>query len=417
MVTLSLRSLRAHPVRILASALPIRSVAYLLSGLLLAIPTAVAVVVFPLLLLLPFWSWTLSAVERRRVRLLGFDPVPLPPPELRVPPLAHASARLRSALGWREIAGALLHLLYAALTFLLTIVLVIATVTLVSAPLLPLAGRAYVVGSWRIEHPLTALPVTLAGLLLLVLSGYGAILLAYSQATVTRLLIGSRVEVLEQQVDKLAGSQVALIEAFEAERQRIERDLHDGPQQHLAGAALHLGILRAHLDTGDAPRRTSVTDALEAAHQEVELALDALRSAVSGLRPRLLVEDGLAAALTELAHRSPIPATVDTEGLGRMPAPVEASLYSIASEFVANSLKHSHATAITITTAASVQGLRLTLTDNGHGGADRDAGTGLIGIEQRVRLLGGTMLLDSPHGGPTTLTVHIPKDVITNEAA
>lgn len=406
MVTPSLRSLREHPMRVLASTLPWRGFAYLLSGIVLATPTLLFLVLFPLL---PFWTWTLSAIERRRVTLLGFEQVPGPPAALRVPPLQNIPARFLSPLGWREIAATLLHGLYAALAVMLGILMVTAIVTFVTAPLFPLTGREYVVGSWRIDHPVPALLFTFVGLLLLVLSLYGVILLTHSQATVTRLLIGSRVESLERQIDVLAGNQVTLLEAFEAERRRIERDLHDGPQQHLAGAALHLGLLRSQLDRSGLDPDTAALRSLEAAHTEIEHALDAIRAAVAGLRPQLLVDAGFADAIIRLAERSPIPTTATVHELPRLPAPVESSLYSIVSEFVTNSLKHSRASHITITGSAEGDHVHLRCADDGLGGADPDHGTGLIGIAHRVRLLHGTSTFHSPPGGPTVFDLNIPR--------
>lgn len=413
METLSVRSLSKHPFRALTSSLPWRGFAYLLSGIILAVPTLLFLVVFPLL---PFWAWTLSAIERRRVTILGVERVPDPPEWLRVPPLRHIGARFVSLLGWREIAAALLHLLYAVLSCLLAVFTVTAIVTFVTAPIFPITGREYVVGSWRIDHPAPALLFTFIGLLLVVLSLYGAFLLSYSQAVVTRLLIGSRVESLEQQVDILAESQVALVEAFETERQRIERDLHDGPQQHLAGAALHLGMLRSELDAAGIDDDSRAMLSLEAAHAEIEHALDSIRAAVTGLRPRLLVEAGLKAAIIDLAERSPIPVTATVNDLSRLPVPVESSLYSIVSEFVTNSLKHSGAGTISVTGGTDSNSIHLRCVDDGRGGANPELGTGLVGIAHRVRLLGGTSTLQSPPGGPTSLEIKLPTTAIQGAA-
>ncbi|MGO1316983.1 MAG: histidine kinase [Cellulomonadaceae bacterium] len=404
---------RVHPVGVLGTSLPWRAVAYVLSSVILAVPTIVFLAAFPLL---PAWSWSLSAVERQRVRLLRLGTIPGPPDGLRVPPLRNAPARLYSSLGWREIGATLLHLIYAALGYALFVFGGTAIITLIAAPLLPLIGEKYVVGEWQIDQPAPALLFTLLGALLLLVFLYAAMLLAFSQAATTRLLIGSKIESLERQVDMLAGESVALVEAFEGERRRIERDLHDGPQQHLAAAALHLGVLRAQLTTSASSPHAAELSTLEAAHLEVEHALDAMRAAVSGLRPRLLVEDGLAAALTELAARSPISATVEADPFPRLQAPVEASLYSIASEFFTNALKHSGAARITVALTMNVQGLRVTLSDNGRGGANPENGTGLVGIEHRVGLLGGTMLLDSPRGGPTVLTIQVPESTLNGVA-
>ncbi|RGE21452.1 histidine kinase [Leucobacter sp. wl10] len=410
---------RVHQVGVLGTSLPWRASAYVLSGIFLAAPTIIFLAAFPLL---PAWSWSLSAVERQRVRLLRLGTIPGPPRGLRVPPFRNAPARLYSSLGWREIGATLLHLLYAALGYALFVFGGTAIITLITAPVLPLAGRKYVIGEWQIDQPAPALLFTLLGALLLLVFLYAALLLAFSQAATTRVLIGSKIESLERQVDMLADKSVALVEAFEDERRRIERDLHDGPQQHLAAAALHLGILRTRLTASARSPHADELGALEAAHLEVEHALDAMRAAISGLRPRLLVEDGLAAALTQLAARSPIPATVEAhtlprlQALPRLRASVEATLYSIASEFFTNALKHSGATRITVALTVNVQGLRITLSDDGRGGANPDNGTGLVGIEHRVGILGGTMLMSSPRGGPTVLTIQVPESTLNGVA-
>lgn len=407
------RSHRVHPVGVFGTSLPWRAIAYVLSGIMLAGPTIVFLAAFPLL---PAWSWCLSAVERQRVRLLRLGTIPGPPDGLRVPPLRNAPARLYSSLGWREVGATLLHLLYAALGYALFVFGGTAIITLIAAPLLPLTGQKYVVGEWQIDQPATALLFTLLGVLLLIVFLYAVMLLAVSQAATTRVLIGSKIESLERQVDMLAGESVALVEAFEDERRRIERDLHDGPQQHLAAAALHLGVLRTQLTASARTPHSAELSTLEAAHLEVEHALDAMRAAVSGLRPRLLVEDGLAAALAELAARSPIPAVVEAHTFPRLQAPVEASLYSIASEFFTNALKHSGAACITVALTSSAQELRLTFSDDGRGGANAENGTGLVGIEHRVELLGGAMLLSSPRGGPTVLTIQVPESILNGAA-
>ncbi|MGO3555827.1 MAG: sensor histidine kinase, partial [Microbacterium gubbeenense] len=155
---------------------------------------------------------------------------------------------------------------------------------------------------------------------------------------------------------------------------------------------------------------------LDSAHDEIERALDAIRAAVSGLRPRILIEKGLAAALIDLADRSPVPVRVDVDPVVRFSDAAEASVYSIATEFVANSLKHSGAHQITITLDTAPGGVRILLNDDGDGGADPARGTGLIGINHRVTLLRGTAELDSPISGPTNLSIMLPSDIIRTGA-
>lgn len=405
MAALTFRELRARPVRVLGTSLPWRSLAYLLSSMLLAIPTVYAVVLLPLL---PFWAWTLAAVERQRVRLLGQEPVPAPPLELKVPPLRNVPARLTSGLGWLEIAAAILHLLIATLLLFFFTFASATLMLLLTAPILVVVGVHDAFNPWDIDQPGPAVLVLLAGCVCLVIFLYVVLLLAFGQAAISRLLLDSRTETLAHQVDALAEEQIALVDAFEAERRRIERDLHDGPQQHLAGAALHLGILRRRLDDTGSPPDSIEIKTLEAAHAEIEHALDAIRGAVTGLRPRTLTEGGLGAALDELGTRTPIHVVVDVDKLRRLPTAVEASLYSVVAEFTANALTHGAANALTITAASDQRGTCLILTDDGRGGADPTRGTGLVGIEHRVRLMRGTLVLDSPQGGPTTLKIDIP---------
>ena len=381
--------------------------------MLLAIPTTIFLTLFPLL---PAWAWVLSAVERHRVRLVGNQTIPGPPLGLRVPPWSNVPARLSSALGWREVANTLVLLLFALLTFTLWTFVLTFALTLLLAPFLPLFDRVFTIGDWQIDNPVWTVGFALLGLAVVVAFLYVQTLIALAQTMTTRALIGSKIEELEHQVTALAGERIALIDAFETERRRIERDLHDGPQQHLAGAALYLGLLRNQLEaTGHQPEESPITN-LDAAHSEIERALDAIRAAVSGLRPRILIENGLPAALNDLAQRSPVPITVDIRFESRLPLSVEASLYSVATEFIANSLKHAHATRIALTLDNHHESVRFELTDNGRGGADPSRGTGLLGIQHRASLLHGAARIESPSGGPTTLTFTLPNEIVTTGA-
>ncbi|SJN15604.1 putative two-component system sensor kinase [Microbacterium esteraromaticum] len=351
------------------------------------------------------------------MRLIGHEHIPGPPSPLQVPPWQNVPARLTSALGWREIAGALVHLIFGILTFTLWIFGLTLAMTLILAPFLPLVGRAFAIGNWQIDSPVGTMLIAMLGLVVLAVFLYAQLLLALGQAMTTRVLIGSRVEELQQQVTTLAGERVALIDAFEAERRRIERDLHDGPQQHLAGAALHLGLLRTRLQARAPEDQAELLPNIDAAHDEIERALDTIRDAVAGLRPRILIDKGLLAAIDDLAERSPIPVIVSISRPVRLHEAVEASVYSIATEFVANSLKHSGATQITITLDTYPDGVRLVLNDNGCGGADPAQGSGLIGIQHRATLLHGVIELHSPAGGPTTLSLLLPEGTIRTGAS
>jgi signal transduction histidine kinase len=289
-----------------------------------------------------------------------------------------------------------------------------------AAPVLSAFGDPFRVGGWRADTPLSlALLVTLA-IVLLILFGYLCMLIAGVQAVATRLLLGNAPESLERQVGLLADAQVSLTDAFEAERHRIERDLHDGPQQHLAGAGMLIGMGRAELEQAQSLSGVDLRmplKKLDLAQDEIDQSLDALRAAVSGLRPRLLVEQGLGAALQSLATSSALPITLTYDLQRRLAFPIEASLYSVATEFVTNAIKHAEATSVTIDVRDDETGLRYSLTDDGHGGADPHIGTGLIGIQHRVALLNGTCTLVSPVGGPTALQVLIPTAALATSTA
>ena len=400
-------------IRVLTGPAPWRALVYGASGMLLAVPTVVFLPLFPLL---PPWAWALCAVERRRVKLLAFAPIDGPPAELRVPPWRNATARLVSTLGWRELAASLVHLLFGILTFTLWVIGLTVAAVAILAPFRAAAGHAFDIGDWRVGATGTV-AIAAVGLIILLVFLYLQYLLAVAQAMTTRALIGPRIEELEKQVATLAGERVTLIDAFETERRRIERDLHDGPQQHLAGAALHLGLLRTRLLAGGAEERAGLLPDIDAAQDEIERALDAIRTAVAGLRPRTLLEKGLFAALTDLGPRCPIPMNIHASSDLRLEESAESSIFSMVTEFVANSLKYSGATGITITLTAVPEGVLLVMSDDGCGGAEESRGTGLLGMRHRATLLDGDFDMSSPPGGPTTITVLLPSNTIRTGAS
>ena len=222
---------------------------------------------------------------------------------------------------------------------------------------------------------------------------------------VTRALLGpSRVTALEHRVETLAESRAGVVDAADAERRRIERDLHDGAQQRLVSLAMHLGLARAEL-TGlpeDAQR------VIAEAHDEAKEALAELRHLVRGLHPAILEDRGLDAALSGIAARSPVAVRLDVDVPERVPPTVEAVAYFVVSEALANTAKHASATRAGVTARRAGDVLRLTVTDDGVGGADPAKGTGLAGLAQRAGSVDGTLCISSPAGGPTTITAELP---------
>ncbi|KAB2365036.1 sensor histidine kinase, partial [Actinomadura montaniterrae] len=202
----------------------------------------------------------------------------------------------------------------------------------------------------------------------------------------------------------LAASRAAAVEAADAERRRIERDLHDGAQQRLVSLAMNLGIARAMLKDLPEPAR----DVIAGSHEEAKLALTELRGFIRGLHPAVLDELGLDAALSGLAGRTPIPVDVRVDLPGRLPPALESVAYFVVSEALTNVVKHSGASGAEVVLARRGDRIVLTVADDGRGGADAVGGSGLAGLSRRVASVDGTLTLSSPTGGPTRLTVELP---------
>ena len=208
---------------------------------------------------------------------------------------------------------------------------------------------------------------------------------------------------LRAQLAEVRTSRVRILEAGDAERRRVERDLHDGAQQRLLGIRLALQLARGRLDDGGV---AAVDELLAEADTEVLGALDELRALARGIHPALLTDEGLGAALAALARRLPVPVelTVCPE---RLPATVEATAYFVASEALANVVKHAHATKATIDISRANGCVAIEISDDGVGGADPD-GTGLRGLRDRVETLDGHLAVDSDPGQGTHVTAAIP---------
>jgi signal transduction histidine kinase len=229
--------------------------------------------------------------------------------------------------------------------------------------------------------------------------------LAQLDALLARQLLGTnRVEELELRVTDLAASRNSTVDAADAERRRIERDLHDGAQQRLTSLAMNLGIARATLN--DLPEDAS--RALAQAHEESKQVLTELRDLVRGLHPAVLEDRGLDAALSAVAARSPVPVRVKVDMDRRVARDVEAVAYFVVSEALTNAARHSGAEHTAVEVTLDGDRLRLRIGDDGRGGADPEGGTGLKGLADRVRSVDGTFHLTSPLGGPTTIEAELP---------
>jgi signal transduction histidine kinase len=206
-------------------------------------------------------------------------------------------------------------------------------------------------------------------------------------------------------IEELRTSRQRLVTAQDEERRRLERDLHDGAQQRLVAIALILRLARGLIDpVADA----HLGDRIDQAAEQMQLALNELREFARGIHPAILTERGLAPALSSLAERSSVPATVESALDGRLPAPIEATVYFVVSEALANCAKHSNATAVVIRIEHEDHVLKVEVADDGVGGADLSRGSGLRGLADRVAVVDGTFEIDSPPGKGTRLVCRIP---------
>ena len=216
-------------------------------------------------------------------------------------------------------------------------------------------------------------------------------------------LVGTAISRAEAHAEVIA-SRVRIVEAGDAAMRRIERDLHDGTQQRLVALALHLQRVRA-----DVPAEEGDThEAIEQLERELKSVIDEVQELSRGVHPAQLAEGGLRPALRALARRSPIPIDLSLDVPERLPASVETAVYYVVSEALANAIKHSQATSLLVTVALDPGAIRVTVADDGVGGAQIGAGSGLTGLSDRVDALAGRFEVASPVGGGTTISVELP---------
>jgi len=214
-------------------------------------------------------------------------------------------------------------------------------------------------------------------------------------------------------LEEVTASRSRIVDAADAERRRVERNLHDGAQQRLVTLSLALTMARNRLasetDRSEArSRRTDVDELLTEAAEELVLALQELRELARGIHPAILMEEGLCAALDSLAERSPVPVEVSTHADAPLPPSVEAAAYYVVSEALANVAKYANASFATVKIGRCERGLRVEVSDDGVGGAVARPGSGLEGLADRVAALDGLLKVDSRPGNGTRVTAEIP---------
>jgi signal transduction histidine kinase len=204
--------------------------------------------------------------------------------------------------------------------------------------------------------------------------------------------------------EKLAASRARLVEVGDAERRRLERNLHDGAQQRLVSVALGLNMVAGKLESDPETARTL----LSGAQTELARGLEELRELARGIHPAVLTDRGLGPALDALAARAPLPIDVTMVPDERLSPPVEAAAYYVIAEAITNVAKYANATGATVSIARANGAATVTVSDDGVGGADPTVGSGLSGLAARVEALNGRLDIDSPPGGGTRITAEIP---------
>ena len=220
-------------------------------------------------------------------------------------------------------------------------------------------------------------------------------------------LENGRLEVeLRAQLEALRASRARIVEAGDAERRRLTRDLHDGAQQRLVSLMIGLQVARQRWEADPAAARAAVDDAFADARAAVE----ELRELAAGIHPAVLSQRGLDAALESLSTRAPLPVEYEGALAERLPSAVESAAYFVVAEALVNVAKHAGATHATVSVRRAAAELVLEVRDDGAGGADPAGGSGLAGLEDRLGALDGRLEVDSPAGGGTRLTARLPLD-------
>ena len=343
-----------------------------------------------------------AAIERGLARGLLGVPIAMPPALRDLSPVQRVLRWLRDPMTWKGLVFVALKFPLGVLTFAILAGAGFFSLTLLFAPLIVIGSTVTVFG-WIVEAPLQALPLTVIGVPAVLLSLHLFNGLAWLWALFARVMLGPSTVELHERVDDLRDARARIIAAGDAERRRIERDLHDGAQQRLVALSLTLGLAESRLQDPDA-----AAPLIAQAREEARLAVQELRELASGIHPALLSDRGLGPALEALAARAPVPTTVDGVPERRLPPQVEAACYFVTAEALTNVAKYAGAMSASVSLAVEHGRVRLIVRDDGVGGADLDAGSGLRGLRDRVEALDGRLDLDSPPGLGTTLIAEIP---------
>jgi signal transduction histidine kinase len=392
---------------LLAGLLGVTEFVFLVVAISLGVGLAITLIGIPILIL-SVYAWGGLAEGERRI-IAALTGTVIPNPYRPVPEEASRWGRLRARLAdpatWKDLVFLLLQFPFGLVSFILAVTILSLGIHGLFLPFWYWAvpdGMDY--GFWTIDtlpEALAVMPVGAALLLLGIpaLSTLGRLYVGYAE-----VLLGSNVDpAVTAEMTGLRDARSRIIEAADAERRRIERDLHDGAQQRLVALALTLRMAEKRSSEGH-----DASELVRQAGDEAGLALKELRDLARGIHPAILTNRGLPAALDDLAGRASVPVEVVQAPAERLPDQVEAAAYFVVSECLANVDKHAEATGATVSVTPQHGNLLVTVRDDGVGGAKLDNGSGLQGLEDRVGALDGTLAVDSTPGEGTTVRVSIP---------
>ncbi|NEY34248.1 sensor histidine kinase [Streptomyces sp. PRKS01-65] len=356
-----------------------------------------------------------GALERTRARgLLGLrvaDPEPLRVKKNGA--MAWMGAVLKSGTSWRALLYAVLHFPWAVFSFAVAVTVWTWGWAMLTYPLwfwvFPMyagQGGLQLYGDEThqvyLDNPFEITVTALVGLLFALVAPWIVRALTMVDRVLVHGLLGpSR---LVERVVELESDRGVVVDTAAADLRRIERDLHDGAQARLVGLAMDLGLAKEKLK--EDPR--AAARMVDEAHGEVKTALRELRDLARGIHPAVLTDRGLDAALSSVASRCTVPVRVEVD-LAERPAPaIEGIAYFTVSELLQNISKHARATSAAVEVWRVENRLMLQVVDNGVGGADISAGSGLAGLAERIDAVDGILVVDSPAGGPTRVTAELP---------
>ncbi|MFJ6853432.1 sensor histidine kinase [Streptomyces sp. NPDC091271] len=364
--------------------------------------------------------WVMEAVRKhanqRRLLAASWSDIRIPVPYRPFPKdvrsgftgqVERTTLLLKDPATWRDLRWLLIDMTAGYVLLVLTFGLLV----------WPLEGLVLAAGLWRVfedstywygfvpvDSQMTGLAAAALGIVIFHVGLFASKPLLRLHFVLARSALSPTPEELAQRIDRLTETRHEAVDTAASELRRIERDLHDGAQARLVAMGMNLGTIEALIEKDPAEAKKLLAMARTSSAE----ALTELRDLVRGIHPPVLAERGLGDAVKALALRLPIASEVTVELGGRAEAPVESAVYFAVSEILTNAVKHSGADRVWVDMHHSEGMLRISVTDNGKGGATVGTGSGLSGVERRLGTFDGILAVSSPAGGPTMVTMEIP---------